>query len=642
MSKQQNIRKVVLKGQPSSRNLLEFKSHQVDPHDQVWSNSSKRKISRHIDHKLNRTIHLNNSYHSQSKRPPLLETPSSSSIRPQIDNLGGLKYRQEDVSVGNRIDGKHSNKKQNNVQKPVLPDHFVRDSPQYNASFSCKSVSNDPELHHHTEKNEIVHLLYDNQSFDNIPRRSYEASPETCKSKGQGSDYKSTIHHKVKRDHQKRTYFKHSVHNLQFSSVIQDAKQDSKSSDLESSSYSDEISANKTDLLSYQPIAFHTFIDNKSSNSSPKNKSRISPAAVLSEEPNASMTERRDVENIIPVPKSSATTCIMTSHATVAEKDSHISEDRSNLPLQQQVIQHQEPLNHPARPDVPFPNYPTQQIGVDASHQNYSLQNYSVHQHSSIPAQSSVQYIKTAGSYANAIHSPGPQLSKFINPYRCLVTPQYPILNLPVAAEPSFNHKDNVLNSATTASTVEDIPPGNIQSDIENCQVTTETNFGHEETSGSEYHSSSKSNKKDDNYEESRCKRVRKKRPSTPKTHMKLDHLFSLIESIHDIHQLKAASNIVREIIRVLPLKKDASISWVDKETILHAIDELGEHLENHIKLQLRRSILRYGFQVINPDFVPDVTNTKCEIGDDVFSNNYKMSRGFVKETDRESDSGSG
>ncbi|KAL5251007.1 hypothetical protein ACHWQZ_G016666 [Mnemiopsis leidyi] len=257
----------------------------------------------------------------------------------------------------------------------------------------------------------------------------------------------------------------------------------------------------------------------------------------------------------------------------------------------------------------------------------------SLYQGPSTTQENDFRYLSSTGSYTGqqicSINPPIEQATHFVNPYRCLVTPQYPILN--VSTDSTFYLRGNTSSISSLNSLQSTSSAICNESQFPDLSVNSWDTGRSTDTSG----------EKSAPIEKDQNKRVQKERPVKLKPHVNPQYLFNMIDNILDSQQIKSASNIVREIIRVLPLKRKASISWVDKETVLHAMDELTKHLENECKLQTRRSVLRYGFQAINPNFVPDATNTRCDIDDEEFSNKYKISQGFVKDSSRDSDSGS-
>ena len=261
--------------------------------------------------------------------------------------------------------------------------------------------------------------------------------------------------------------------------------------------------------------------------------------------------------------------------------------------------------------------------------------NTSLHQGPSVIHDNDFRYLSSTGSYnSQQISSTNPpiqQMTQFVNPYRCLVTPQYPILN--VSTDSSLYLGGNA-SPMYTFNSLETLPatPDSNNTHFSNLPVNS---LEPERSIGTNIEAITQLPKVQN-------KRERKERPVSSKSHVNPQYLFSIIDDIQDSQKIKSVSNVVREIIRVLPLKRKASISWVDKETILHAVDELSKHLENEVKLQTRRSVLRYGFQAINPNFVPDVTNTRCDIDDEEFANKYKISQGFVRDSSKDSGSDSG
>ena len=629
MSKQTSKRRVVLRdhGTHDNTNQLGFNPHRFNIPDRGWSrdrNSSNSTCHPTIEQRHDSSPHFISSDCPCKKRPPLLKTPSSSSSRPQI-------YTHEDTSAQT-----HASVEMNSHSK-YRPSRNIHSGIVQRCAES--KVSRDDKTKGSIGSSTAAIHSYDNQSFDDIPSSTSSTniidvnhrfpSDKKCQ--------KDVPHNQDGDNSRERNAFS-------FSTSIHNKKP------AKDAAASDALNAPDT------PV--HSQI----SRSTAENKSNLvtTSATTRFDDKNSFKTSSKEfeVEYFVLTPKStkskSKSRAVKNDMTNCSKKDNDLKIDDCNAVSQQQT---DPPPNHQPTtlPDSPYPNLVVQPISPGISQPNFALQNYPVHQQSSMPTQSSnIQYLPATGSYTGPPPSNTvsvPQGNEFINPYRCLVTPQYPILNVLPAANPSFYPDNNVITSIaeTTVHTnaLQDLPPppADLQNEPVNYHASSKTNVGLHDTekmAGSKNKSMSISDREEVYHEQVENERIRKERPSTPKSHIKLEHLFSLIESVHDVQQLKAASNIVREIIRVLPLKRNASISWVDKETILHAVDELGEHFDNHIKLQIRGSVLRYGFQAINPDFVPDVTNTKCDIDDDEFSNKYKTSKGFVKETNSDSDSGSG
>ena len=260
--------------------------------------------------------------------------------------------------------------------------------------------------------------------------------------------------------------------------------------------------------------------------------------------------------------------------------------------------------------------------------------NTSPHQGPSAIHANDFRCLSSTGSYnqqISGINPPMQQMTQFVNPYWCLVTPQYPILNVSTDSSLYLGGNASPMYTFKSLVTLPAAPDSN-NTQFSNLPVNS---LEPERSTGTNIENITILPKVQN-------KRERKERPVSSKSHVNPQYLFNTIDNILDSQKIKSASNVVREIIRVLPLKRKASISWVDKETILHAVDELSKHLENEVKLQTRRSVLRYGFQAINPNFVPDVTNTRCDIDDEEFANKYKISQGFVRDSSKDSGSDSG
>lgn len=225
-----------------------------------------------------------------------------------------------------------------------------------------------------------------------------------------------------------------------------------------------------------------------------------------------------------------------------------------------------------------------------------------------------------------------PMPTEYTSLYHNFVTPQYPILSLPDYS----NCTSEILSIETDP---ESFQCNSLRYKDTGHQSTTESTTSNRKdpviTSNSIPENKRKFMHKNSPLENNTLYRERKERPIVPKCHVGPEYFLQLIEKVNDLEKVKSISKIVREVIRILPLKRDASISWVDKETIFHALDEMTVFFENHFKFQVRHCVLKDGFQAISPNFVPDTNNTRCEIDDDNFAIQYKQSLGFVKESSK-------
>eukprot|EP00116_Pleurobrachia_bachei_P000562 sb/3460824/ len=119
----------------------------------------------------------------------------------------------------------------------------------------------------------------------------------------------------------------------------------------------------------------------------------------------------------------------------------------------------------------------------------------------------------------------------------------------------------------------------------------------------------------DENFTRTPLGRPSKGRPLTPPLYQHTHAtLASLVDRVMDVDKIRQCSEVVRDLVRVLPLKRGAEITWVDGGTIRRAMDQLGEHLEQMVQDDTRKLVQKCGFKAITANYIEDVKDSKCEV----------------------------